>query len=177
VAATFCGARGAAADCEQPASSAADRAINTGNRPKFMADSLATDRHREDGFGRAVFAGVFTAWADESGSDPRRDPHTYMLGVALIDEVDVASVRAVMSDCRLAIERKVHWHGSSEARRLALVETVADLPIVGLVAVRNEVGATDRRLRRKCMEQLLPNLAQIPCGTITDGVQRMARRQ
>ena len=110
---------------------------------------------------------MLTAWGDESGSDPKRDPGTYMLAAALIDESDVPVVRKTMSTLKLPIEPKLHWHGSSEDRRMQLVNEVADLPILALVVVRNEIGADDRRGRRKCLEHLLPNLAEMPCTTIT----------
>lgn len=107
-----------------------------------------------------------TAWGDESGSRPDRDGGAYLMGAALCDDTDVSAVRATMAALR-ATEPKVHWHGSSELRRRDLIDAVAALPIMGLAVVHVEVGATDRRQRRKRLEHLLPQLADLPCSTVT----------
>jgi hypothetical protein len=64
-------------------------------------------------------------------------------------------------------EPKLHWHCSNDQRRAELVAAVARLPVTGLVVVHVDKDADDRRHRRKCMEFLVPHLAQIPCTTIT----------
>lgn len=110
---------------------------------------------------------MLTAWGDESGSDPTKDPGTYLIAAALIDESEIAAVRTVMAGLKLPSEPKLHWHGSSDERRFELVDAVAGLPILSLVVAHNQFGATDRRGRRKCLEYLLPNLAEMPCSTIT----------
>lgn len=110
---------------------------------------------------------MLTAWCDESGSIPDRDPGTYLLAAALIEDADVPIVRKALEDLRLSTEVKVHWHGSSHERREMLAAQLARLPITGLVVVHNERGAGDRRGRRKCLEYLLPNLAAMPCSTVT----------
>ena len=110
---------------------------------------------------------MLTAWGDESGSQPDRDPNTYILAAALCEEDDVPAVRKAMESLRLGHERKVHWHGSSSDRRHDLVAAVSELPLAGLVVVHTEAGASDRRHRRKCLEYLLPNLAEMPCSRIT----------
>lgn len=109
---------------------------------------------------------MLTAWGDESGSRPDLDPGAYLLAATLIEEDDVAEVRSAMDSLRID-EPKVHWHGSSEARRRELAIAAAALPVATLVAVHVEHGATDRRHRRKCMEFLLPHLAEVPCSSIT----------
>lgn len=109
---------------------------------------------------------MLTAWGDESGSQPDRDPHTYLMAAALCDEADVPMWRKTMEEIRLVTETKVHWHGSSPERRHLLVETIASLPMMGLVVV-HAADTSDRRHRRKCLEFLLPNLAEMPCSRIT----------
>ncbi|EHI43297.1 hypothetical protein OPAG_06572 [Rhodococcus opacus PD630] len=108
-----------------------------------------------------------TAWGDESGSQPDRDPDTYLIAAALCDEDDVPEIRKTMESLRLTTEKKVHWHGSSADRRHDLVEAVAALPLAGLVVIHTEAAVSDRRHRRKCLEYLLPNLAEMPCSHIT----------
>ena len=109
---------------------------------------------------------MLTAWADESGSRPDLDPGAYLLTAALCDESDVPELRKSMEDLRIN-EPKVHWHGSSPDRRDELINAVAELPVTGFVVVHVEAGANDRRHRRKCMEYLLPHLAEMPVSTIT----------
>jgi len=109
---------------------------------------------------------MLTAWADESGSRPDLDPGAYLLTAMLCEENDIPELRKTMEDLRIG-EPKVHWHGSSEARRADLVATVAQLPVTGFVVVHVEQDSNDRRHRRKCMEFLLPHLADMPCSTIT----------
>ncbi|MFI2220324.1 hypothetical protein ACH47B_26895 [Rhodococcus sp. NPDC019627] len=70
---------------------------------------------------------MLTAWGDESGSQPDRDPNTYLLAAALCDEEDVPTVRKAMEALRLGHETKVHWHGSSSDRRHELVAAVSEL--------------------------------------------------
>jgi len=110
---------------------------------------------------------MLTAWGDESGSQPSRDPNTYLMSAALCEEEDVPEWRKTMLDLRLPGEKKVHWHGSSDVRRHELVEAVAALPMAGLVVVHTAEGSSDRRHRRKCLEFLLPNLAELRCEHIT----------
>lgn len=109
---------------------------------------------------------MLTAWADESGSRPDLDPGTYLLAAALCDEDDVALLRKSMENLRIG-EAKLHWHGSSDERRGTLVNALAELPVAGFVVVHVDGVAGDRRHRRKCMEFLLPHLADMPCSTIT----------
>ncbi|NKR30189.1 hypothetical protein GS538_09055 [Rhodococcus hoagii] len=110
---------------------------------------------------------MLTAWGDESGSQPDRDPHTYLITAALCEDAEVATLRKVMEELRLPHEKKVHWHGSSEARRHDIIDAIADLPIAGFVVIHTEVDAADRRHRRKCLEYMLPNLVDMDCGRIT----------
>lgn len=110
---------------------------------------------------------MLTAWGDESGSRADLDPHTYLVAAALVDDDDIAVVRKSMDDLRLDGEKKVHWHGSSDERRWLLVESAGQLPVASVVVVHNEEKASDRRHRRKCLEYLLPQLAEMPCSHIT----------
>lgn len=109
---------------------------------------------------------MLTAWADESGSRPDLDPGAYLLTAVLCEEADVPELRKTMADMRIG-EPKLHWHGSSDERRADLVNTVAKLPVTGFVVVHCDSSSSDRRHRRKCMEFLLPHLADMPCSTIT----------
>ena len=67
-------------------------------------------------------------------------------------------------ECLRIGEAKLHWHGSSEARRAEFVAAVSRLPVTGFAVVHVDTGANDRRRRRKCMELLLR--ADILCGAV-----------
>ena len=109
---------------------------------------------------------VLTAWADESGSRPDLDPGAYLLAACLCEDDHVSEVRKTLAGLRIG-EPKLHWHGSSDERRGELAAAVAGLPLTGFVVVHVDTDASDRRHRRKCLEFLLPHLAQMPCSTIT----------
>ncbi|MBF6159974.1 hypothetical protein IU421_18330 [Nocardia cyriacigeorgica] len=110
---------------------------------------------------------MLTAWGDESGSQPERDPGSYLIAAALIDEDDVSTVRKTMDGLLLSSETKVHWHRRSDDHRSELIAAVAELPVCSLVVVHHDTAASDRRHRRKCLEYLLPHLADMPCASIT----------
>ncbi|MCA0155737.1 hypothetical protein LB823_05970 [Tsukamurella sp. M9C] len=109
---------------------------------------------------------MLTAWGDESGSRPDLDPGAYLLAAALIEEADLPVVRSTMLE-QQGNEDKVHWYSRDAARRSELVEVVASLPVAAFCVVHEEIGATDRRHRRKCLEFLLPHLAAMPCAAMT----------
>lgn len=90
----------------------------------------------------------------------------YLLGAILCEDSDVAEIRKAMERVRID-EPKVHWHGSSRHRRDVLVQAVSRLPAAGFVVVHIDKDANDRRHRRKCMEVLLPHVAQMSCSTVT----------
>lgn len=110
---------------------------------------------------------MMTGWGDESGSRPDKDPGTYIMATAMCDDTDLAEIRAAMSEEILTGESKVHWHGSSDNRRLALCHRVATLPLAGIAVVHNQLDATDRRHRRKCLETMLPLVDDYGCASIT----------
>ena len=98
-------------------------------------------------------------WADESGSNMRTDPGTYILGVVLADEASAPGIRNAMSALRLKGQHKLHWRDEDDKRRRVMAEAVAELPVMGLVVVRHRLPAErPERRRRKCLEQLVPDL-------------------
>lgn len=95
-------------------------------------------------------------WGDESGSDARRDPDTYILSAVIAEEARTEDVRAAMLGLLLRGQRKLHWRGESTKRREKIVQVIAELPVDGLVVVRNCASTENlERRRRKCMEHLL----------------------
>lgn len=110
---------------------------------------------------------MLTAWGDESGSQPAADPGTYILSAVLIEDERVEEIRATMSSLKLPGEKKLHWNKASDERRIELIECCTSLPLCGIVVVHNELGASDRRQRRKCLEHILPHLDSHDCETLT----------
>lgn len=110
---------------------------------------------------------MLTAWGDESGSIPDKDPGTYIMAAAMVEEEHLAPVRDEMLRARLPGESKTHWKGSRSERRQTLAEAVADLPLTAVVVVHHQTGAGERRHRRKCLETLLPQIALQGCSSLT----------
>jgi hypothetical protein len=113
------------------------------------------------------------AFGDESSSDRRFDPGTYILAAALVAEVDVDVVRSGARRLRLAGAKKAHWRDDSNARHDVVVDTIAELPVEGVVVVRRGgVGEREERRRRKCMEhargteEVLLWVADALCGAV-----------
>lgn len=104
---------------------------------------------------------------DESGSVPVKDPDTYIMSAAMIDDADLAHIRSRLMDERMDGESKVHWYQSNDSRRLYLTQLLQSFPFLGVTVVHHETGASDRRHRRKCLETLLPLLEHYGCGSVT----------
>ncbi|MEU5759578.1 hypothetical protein [Nocardia sp. NPDC047648] len=101
------------------------------------------------------------------GSQPHRDPGTYIVAAALIESEDVPVIRKTMDGLLLPSEKKVHWQGSSDERRQELVGVVAQLPMCSIVVVHTDRSSADRRHRRKCLEHLFPHLTHLSCVNVT----------
>lgn len=106
----------------------------------------------------------FDAWIDESGSNQRVDPGTYILS-AVISEAGRAehareAMRALLVGSR---HRKLHWRDEDRGRQRTIAKTVAGLDVEHLVVVRSRPGITEHpeRRRRICMELLLPELVAL----------------
>lgn len=110
---------------------------------------------------------MFSAWGDESGSDAVRDPGVYVLAASLLDLSDVDDVREAMSALRRS-QTKLHWRDESSARRGRIVDTIADLPIEGLVVVRaGPRSDTSQHQRNKTLVTLVAALYDLGCSTLT----------
>lgn len=100
------------------------------------------------------------AWIDESGSDSRRDPNTYILAAALCAQGAMDEVRAQMLPLLTRGHRKVRWSDETKpARRRAITEVVRSCGIAHLIVVRQGQGAETRdRPRNAALAQLLREL-------------------
>ena len=102
-----------------------------------------------------------SAFLDESGSDWKLDPNTYILAAAICQEHMLDSVRKEMATLKLRGQVKVHWRNESDKRRQVIAEAIAALPIECLVVVRDSrTGERAERRRRHCLERMLYELSQ-----------------
>lgn len=101
-----------------------------------------------------------TAFVDESEPDRRFDPDSYMLAAALCPQDEADPARAVLAALRMRGQKKLHWRDEQAARRAALVEAVAALPLTHVVVVRDgRPGEASERRRRHCLERMVFELA------------------
>src|SRR2546421_11148006 len=78
----------------------------------------------------------WSAFMDESESDRKADPGTYILAAALIEPDALDEVRGQIRTLLIPHQRKLHWRDESARRRAAIAETIADLDSLHLVVAR-----------------------------------------
>ncbi|MEV6962814.1 hypothetical protein AB0M97_27355 [Streptomyces sp. NPDC051207] len=89
---------------------------------------------------------------DESESDRKADPDTYLLATTLVQPQNLDPVRATMLSLRAPGQRKLHWHSESPRRRAFVIERIAALDAQHLIVVRDgRPGEASERRRRKCL--------------------------
>ncbi|MFJ5305220.1 hypothetical protein [Streptomyces sp. NPDC088350] len=92
------------------------------------------------------------AFMDESESDRKADPDTYLLAVTLVQPQTLDPTRATMLSLRAPGQRKLHWHSESSRRRAFVIERIAALDAQHLIVVRDgRPGEASERRRRKCL--------------------------
>jgi hypothetical protein len=91
------------------------------------------------------------------------------MSVVLADPCHAETIQEAMLGLRYGKTLKLHWRDEPPRRRRQIAETVATLPVAGLVVVRSDPQAADRleRRRRKCLEHLLPMLADMDVEQLT----------
>jgi hypothetical protein len=93
------------------------------------------------------------AFMDESESDRKADPDTYLLAVTLVQPQTLDPIRATMPSLRAPGQRKLHWHSESPRRRAFVIEHVAALDAQHLIVVRDgRPGETSERRRLTGLE-------------------------
>ena len=130
----------------------------------YAADVVAAEQHHEEevkthsvpreqdegGFGMmapppVAFDG-FLAFGDESGSDRRLDPDTYILAAAVIDPEHIDVVRDMARTLKLPRAKKAHWRNDSAKQHDAVIAIVSQMPIEGVIVVRQ--GSSDEAQAR-----------------------------
>lgn len=81
---------------------------------------------------------VFEAWVDESGSNQRVDPGTYILSAVISEAAKAAAVREAMRSLLVGKRhRKLHWRDEDRGRQHAIATTIARLDVEHVVVVRS----------------------------------------
>lgn len=112
------------------------------------------------GSGGAILVGMtWHAYLDES--EPATGG-TYVLACSLVVTDHLEGLRSRLSALRLPGEQKVHWYERSRGQRRLLVETIAAMPAIHHIVVRDDCGdESSERRRRKCLERMLWNLEHV----------------
>lgn len=106
----------------------------------------------------------FLAFGDESGSDGRLDPFTYILSAAIVDPEDLEEVREQAGELKMPGSRKAHWRDDSGKRHDTVIALIARMSIEGvIVARRGPPDEKPERRRRKCMEPFLTGIEEFGC--------------
>ncbi|WP_131747537.1 hypothetical protein [Frankia sp. Cppng1_Ct_nod] len=102
------------------------------------------------------------AYVDETESDSRLDPNTYMLAAAVGDTDNLGQTRNIMRELLQPGQRKLHWRDESDRRRHAIIEEVAGAPVEHLVVVYDgRQGEQSERRRKQCLKRLCYELDQM----------------
>lgn len=108
------------------------------------------------------------AYVDETMSDSRKDPGTYVLAAGVCHPTELSQIRASMLGLKLRGQQKVHWRDESDKRKAAIIATVSALPLSHVVVIRDQMeGARPERRRRLCLERLLFELDRLDVQTVT----------
>lgn len=105
---------------------------------------------------------MYAAWIDESQSNRRTDPGTYLLAAAVLDADRVDTARETMRSLLLRGQKKLHWRDDRD-RQEQIIKVVAGLEVEHVVAVRSipDTTAHPERQRRLCLDRLLPELVAL----------------
>ena len=108
------------------------------------------------------------AFGDESGSVAALDPGAYILAGVLLAPSKVGLVREAIAALRRPTEKKIHWRDDADKRHIEVIQSIATLPIHGLIVARvGPVGDKSERRRRKCLEAFLGELQARGCRDLT----------
>lgn len=106
--------------------------------------------------------GGWAAFVDESESDRRRDPDTYILAATVVAADAFDQVRRQMLALRIGKGGKVHWQNEDAQRQMKIITAISELPLEYVVVVRSCLRQErGERRRRLCLEQLCYELDQM----------------
>lgn len=103
---------------------------------------------------------MLAAYVDESARRRQGEATcVYALAAVLVATREANSVREAMMGLRHGRSRVIHWRVERAERRKLIAAAIADLPVVGVLAVclhRAEIKS--ERARRRCLVRLLAEL-------------------
>ncbi|MBV9161382.1 MAG: hypothetical protein JO309_13815 [Pseudonocardiales bacterium] len=99
----------------------------------------------------------------------------YLLAAAVITGDHLDTARTTIDALRLRGQRKLHWHGENDNRRMLGIKTIATLPALHLVVIRAARDEGSERRRRLCLRRLLCELDQAGVGHVV--LERRQRSQ
>lgn len=108
----------------------------------------ACHRSREDGL-----VSTLHVFVDETKA---RD---YIMVAAVVVPGDLGTIRRKLNDHMLPGQRRLHMKAERDARKRALADTIASLPLSATVYSAGRRYRTDLQRRRACLEQLVRDLA------------------
>ncbi|WP_248965310.1 hypothetical protein [Sphaerisporangium perillae] len=102
---------------------------------------------------------MLTAYIDESLRRRPHDDSVYAMAAVITHSADHNDIRLALESLRLGKHGRLHWRDESPSHRLDIAETVAKLPLHGIVTVRiHDKNVRHERARRLCLERLLYEL-------------------
>lgn len=106
----------------------------------------------------------WTAFVDESMSNARQDPNTYILAAAIVSDTQVDPAREQMQNLLIhpGPGGKLHWRDELPKHQTKIMDTINALGLGHIVVVRSTPKVVERpeRCRRLCLEQLCWHLEQ-----------------
>lgn len=116
----------------------------------------------------SVEQGDYFAFADESSCLRTASTQEYLVGAALVAPADIEAIRDELLPLRLPGQLKLHWTDESSRRQRMIVEALRTLgPMTVVVRHLSERKNKTERFRRKCMEALYYELAQMKVYNVT----------
>lgn len=129
---------------------------------------MSRSPHRPGHPGPTSPSSQFAAWLDESGSNHKLDPNTYMIAAAVFLDESVDQAREAMEGLRMPGERKIHWRDDSPERHLEVATAIAHMDAIEHVVVvrsRPDDGSdSTARRRSKVLERVLCELTAMGVG-------------
>jgi hypothetical protein len=83
----------------------------------------------------------------------------YIMVAAVVVPGDLRAIRRELNDLMLPGQRRLHMRAERDARKRALADTIASLPLSSTVYCAGRQYRTDLERRRACPEQLVRDLA------------------
>lgn len=110
---------------------------------------------------------MLCAWIDESSSDNKKDPKTYILTASICDSVENEEIRSEMVKLK-GSENKLHWRNETPRRHLQIAQKINELDkVMHLVVIRINYSGKEERARQKCLETLMWHLESLEVELIT----------